>query len=336
MKKNIITAVIAFIAMGAGFLAGKSTNSANTSASGVKPLIKYDDTLKPTWDNAFKEVLIRSTSDTTMQKAYFYSTSLPGPQPLVVSLHTWSGNYTQIDTISIMSKNKDWNYIHPDFRGNNVRPEACCSDLVISDIDDAIDYAIKNANVDKNRMYVLGASGGGMATLFTFMRSKHKIRKFSAWVPVTDVAAFYHQGLIRHNKYPAEAILCVGSVNNSINTAEADKRSPLYCVTPVEKLNYSVLEIYSGIYDGIQGSVPVSHAVNMYNKILHDLNVKEQDLFVNDHEKSLLYNQLKPGDDTGSIGNRSIFLKKKYKNVQLIIFEGNHEMLPAYAFENLK
>ena len=64
--------------------------------------------------------------------------------------------------------------------------------------------------------------------------------------------------------------------------------------------------------------------------------MKEQDLFVNDHEKSLLYNQLKPGDDTGSIGNRSIFLKKKYKNVQLIIFEGNHEMLPAYAFENLK
>jgi hypothetical protein len=335
MKQRLAITFVIITALGIGFFFGKSMNHQNSDVKGNKLVIKYDDTLKPSWNVAFKEVLIKSSMDTAMQKAYFYPTTESIPQPLIVSLHTWSGNYTQIDTISILSKNKNWNYIHPDFRGNNVRKEACCSEYVISDIDDAIDFAIKNSNVDPGKIYVLGASGGGMATLFTFMKSKHKIRKFSAWVPVTDVEAFYKQGLIRHNKYPTEALSCAGSENNSINTAEAEKRSPLFCKTPVEKLNYSSLEIYSGIYDGIQGSVPVSHAVNMYNKILKDMNVKDPHSYVNDYEKSMLYNQLKPGEDTGSIGNRSVFLRKKYKNVQLIIFEGNHEMLPAYAFEHL-
>jgi len=335
MKQKTAISLIIIFAFGIGILIGTSINSHHPIKSGNIPFVKFDDTLNHLWDTSFKDVLIKSSIDSSTQKAYFFPTTATYPQPLIVSLHSWSGNYTQFDTISILSKNKNWNYIHPDFRGNNVRKEACCSDFVSSDIDDAITYAIRNSNVDTNRIYVMGYSGGGMATLFTFMKSKHKIRKFSAWVPVTDLTAFYHQGLIRHNKYPAEAISCAGSENNSINYIEAEKRSPLYLKTPIEKLNYSKLDIYTGIYDGIQGSVPISHAVDFYNKIIKDLKVTDQQFYVSDYEKSMLYNQLKPGNDKGLIGNRLIFLKKKYKNVQLVIFEGNHEMLPVYAIENM-
>ncbi|MFA5326348.1 MAG: hypothetical protein WC384_01025 [Prolixibacteraceae bacterium] len=54
-----------------------------------------------------------------MLNAVFYKTSQTAPQPLVVSLHTWSGDYTQEDPLAKEILLRDWNYIHPDFRGVN-------------------------------------------------------------------------------------------------------------------------------------------------------------------------------------------------------------------------
>ena len=48
----------------------------------------------------------------------------------------------------MLSLEKDYNYIHPNFRGINNTKDACCSELVISDIDASIDFALENANVD--------------------------------------------------------------------------------------------------------------------------------------------------------------------------------------------
>ena len=95
------------------------------------------------WGDSFKIVEIKSPLDGAIQKAYFYPTTKKDPQPLIVNLHTWSNDYTQYDTLSDLSKAKDYNYIHPDFRGANRTKDACCSELVISDIDAAIDFAIK-------------------------------------------------------------------------------------------------------------------------------------------------------------------------------------------------
>ena len=94
------------------------------------------------WSDEFEVVEIKSPIDGETQKAYFYKTTSSEPQPLIVSLHTWSFDYTQYDSINIQSVEKDLNYIHPDFRGPNKSKDACCSDLVISDIDAAIDFAI--------------------------------------------------------------------------------------------------------------------------------------------------------------------------------------------------
>ena len=330
MMKKIVTAIAILATLAAGYLAGISRSEQSTLGS--KPAIKYDDTVKLSWDQAFREVQIPSSIDSEKQKAYFYATTASTPMPLVVSLHTWSSDYTQKDTISVLAKNKNWNYIHPDFRGRNVRPEACCSKYVTSDIDDAISYAIRNAHVDTNAIYVMGASGGGMATLNTFMKSKHRIKKFSAWVPVTDLKKFYDHGIIMKNKYPKEVIACT----DSLNEQELKSRSPLYQITPVEKLSSSKILICAGVYDGLQGSVPISSTINFYNKILKDLKVTDQKYYVSDLEKAMLYNQSKPEGDFGSVGGREVFLRKEYKNITLIIFKGNHEMLPEFAFENLE
>ena len=44
------------------------------------------------------------------------------------------------------------------------------SDLVISDIEDAIRFAIENGNADQNEVHMIGGSGGGYATMLLFMR----------------------------------------------------------------------------------------------------------------------------------------------------------------------
>jgi predicted peptidase len=294
----------------------------------------FDDSRESTWDSDFKLVDIQSTLDNSQQKAYFFKSKSAIPGPLVVSLHSWSGTYEQKDELAAISKAKDLNYIHPDFRGVNWTKDACCSDLAIQDIDDAIDYAIKNSKVDLSRIYVIGSSGGGYATLATFMKSKHTIRRFSAWVPISDLTAWYAQSKIMGTKY-AENILDCTSSKDSLNLEIAIKKSPIYWKTPVEKLNTTELQIFAGVYDGIQGSVPITHSINFYNKILKDKLVNDSALFVSDSEKLNLLEFRKALGDLGSIADRKVFLKKQSGNIGLTIFEGNHEMLTEYAFNEL-
>jgi len=287
------------------------------------------------WSNDFQLVEIKSTLDDHVQKAYFYASTAADPAPLIVSLHTWSGDYTQKDTLSWLCMAKDLNYIHPDFRGINNTKNACCSDLAISDINESISYAIENANVDTSRIYVIGTSGGGYATLSAFMKSKQRIRKFSAWVPISDLIAWYHESSIRQNKYAGDILGCTESKEGTLNMSVAREKSPVYWDTPVSKLNTSELYIYTGIYDGLQGSVPITQSINFYNKVLSDLGVKDSLKFVSDHEKLQLLEFRRPLGNFGKIADRTIFLSKEYHHIKLIIFEGNHEMLPKYALNEL-
>src|SRR3546814_626109 len=104
----------------------------------------WDDTRSRDWPPQDCKVGIVSSADGAMQRAYVYEAPAKEPRPLSVSLHTWSGNYEQRDTIVNMCIDRGYHYIHPDFSGPNKRPEACGSDLVVSDIDDAIHWALEN------------------------------------------------------------------------------------------------------------------------------------------------------------------------------------------------
>jgi len=135
---------------------------------------------KIAWPKAFQVVDIRSPLDNEIQKAYFYVSKSKEPQPLIISLHTWSNNYTQQDPLTSQILKNDWNYIHPDFRGVNKTPKALGSKYAINDIEEAITFALKNSNVDLNNIHVIGKSGGGLATLLAYMNSKHDIASFSS------------------------------------------------------------------------------------------------------------------------------------------------------------
>ncbi len=299
-----------------------------------EPYIKFDDTKISHWDKEFIVVDIKSKLDDNIQKAYWYKSESSNPKPLIVSLHTWSGNYSQKDRLANICKQYDLNYIHPDFRGGNWTKNACCSELALNDIDEAITFVIENSNVDTTKIFVIGVSGGGYATLCSFMKSKHKIKKFSAWASISDLIAWYHESNIRNSIFADNIINCTAS-ENELNVENAKKKSPIYWNTPTEKLTNSKLFIYAGIYDGIRGSVPITHSINFYNKLLRDLSVSDTSKYISLNEKIKLLEIRKPLAELGTVGGRKICLKKEVGNVSIIIFEGKHEMLTEYAFHQL-
>lgn len=333
MKFNITGKIVLFCLV-FYILSGFTCITTQAQQPSNDKVVKFDDTRKHKWCNELNKVSICSSVDSNIQSAYFYKSRSKKKRPLIVSLHTWSGNYAQKDNIADLCRKNDINYIHPDFRGPNNSFQACCSDLVISDINDAIDYAIQHSNVDTTNISIIGVSGGGYATLCCYLKLERKIKRFSAWVPITDLVAWYNESTIRKNKYAADIMRCTGSVGE-LDEQEAQKRSPLYNETPLHLINDRELFIYAGVYDGIQGSVPITHSINFYNKLLRDLSVKDSSKYVSDLEKLHLLEFRKPLGDYGNIGDRKVFLAKEHEKINLKIFEGGHEMLFDYAFNEI-
>lgn len=270
---------------------------------------------------------IKSPIDGQKQKFYYYASSQK-KMPLVVSLHQWSSDYSNYkNSLAPQTREKDWNYIHPDFRGPNNNPKACGSDYVIADIDATIDWAIKNLDVATENIYIIGASGGGYAALCHFMKSKRKIKEYSVWVPITDLRRWYFESKSRGSKYADDIISCTCGICVEPDFNEAIRRSPLYLKTPVEKLNNCKLKIYAGIHDGYTGAVPIAHSVLFYNKLAGELGGSEDEKVSMDDLCWMLSARSAPGKISGKIGDRNILYNKTCKNVSLTIFEGTHEIL---------
>tara|TARA_R110002096_G_scaffold356883_1_gene550221 strand:- start:103 stop:1119 length:1017 start_codon:yes stop_codon:yes gene_type:complete len=299
-----------------------------------KPFIKHYKNKSKNWSQDFSIDTVRSTIDSHIQKIYYYKSKSKTPKPLIVSLHTWGGDYSQNDDLANLCKQRDLNYIHPDFRGPNSTNDACCSDLALNDIDEAITFAISNFNIDKAEIYVIGISGGGYATLSAFMKSQHNIKKFSAWASITDLIARYHESKTQNSRVSNDILNCTNS-SSQLNIENAKQKSPLYLDTPIEKLKESKVSIYAGVFDGIQKHVPITHSINFYNKILGDLSVSDSTKYVSIYEKLKLIEFRKPLGDYGYIGDRKVYLRKEFENLKLVIFEGDHEMLTEFALNEL-
>ncbi|MDF9798261.1 pimeloyl-ACP methyl ester carboxylesterase [Catalinimonas alkaloidigena] len=300
--------------------------------------VKWDDTSSKTWPDAFSTVEIPSTTDSTIQKARFYASQQQSPQPLIVSLHTWSGNYNQEDPLAKEILLRDWNYIHPDFRGPNTTPQACGSELVISDIEDAIRFAIEHTNVDRSEVHVIGVSGGGYATLLSFMKLNYPVKSFHAWASIADLEDWYWESKGRNLKY-AKHLEQVTTNRHQFDPAEARRRSPMHMDYDAELRTNAQLRIYTGIHDGYTGSVPVTHSINIYNKLLDEMygeTVYPDQSVSYQTIETLLTKRLMPVPDTSlALGSRKVHLLKETPRLSLMIFEGGHEMITPQALSLL-
>lgn len=290
---------------------------------------------KPAWTKDYELIKIPSKLDNTIQKAYFYKSKSSKPQPLVVSLHPWRGSFDQYDTLAYLCKQKNINYIHPDFKGPNNNPNACCSDFVIQEIDASIKYAVEHANVDTSKIYLIGGSGGAYATLMMYMRSSSNIRKYSSWAAISDLFQWYDDCKIRNNKKAINEIRACTNSQKSLNIEEFNKRSPIKYPTPIEKQKTSQLLIYAGVYECVTGGVPITHSINFYNKVLSDLKITDTSKYISDKEKLFLLEHRKAINKNGKLGNREIILQKEIPNIKITIFKGGHELLWEQAMIDL-
>jgi len=292
----------------------------------------------PGWPREVRKVEIKSSYDSTMQPALFWiPEQLEDPVPLLVCLHTWSGDYLQQSSLPYLqqARERGWVFVHPDFRGPNNNPQATGSLAATSDILDAVAYAVDNSPVDMNRIYLVGTSGGGHMALLTAGRNPHLWAGVSAWVPITDLARWYEECLQREFKYAAEiAASCGGPPDESEEIhSRYEQRSPLSVLAGAAGV---AVEICAGIHDGHTGSVPVGHALRAFN-ILACANGHEDKILAGqqiewfEREESVPAELAGEREDDPAYGEREVLFRRNAGPSRVTIFEGGHEGIAKAA-----
>jgi dipeptidyl aminopeptidase/acylaminoacyl peptidase len=286
------------------------------------------------WPTEVREVSYRSSADNSSQPALFYSPDGTQKRPLLVALHTWSSNYRQ--TMSVPYARwciaKGWVFIHPHFRGPNFNPHATGSEMVIKDILDAVEYTQRFANVDKSRIYLVGASGGGYTALLMAGRAPKIWAGVSAWVPISDLQTWYYEMQRPGRKTERGVAESCGGIPSPGSMAEKEclKRSPLTYLAHAKDVP---IDINAGINDGHTGSVPISHslrAFNMLAAVKDQVSEAEIEFFVNEAK---VPTHLQNPKLTEMYGQKKILFRRQSQSARVTIFDGGHEIVVEAALK---
>jgi len=220
----------------------------------------------------------------------------------------------------------DLAYIRPDYRGPNKRPEATGSELVIKDIMSAVEYAKKTTKIDTSSIYLVGGSGGGYTALLMAGHYPEMWAGVSAWVPITDLKAWYDECKKANRKYYKDiAASCGGAPgDNPAVDKEYRDRSPLTYLANAKEVT---LHISTGIHDGHKGSVPISHSILAFNEVADDKDKISQDdirFFV---EKAQVPEHLKQSISDPSYGKMQPLFRRTSGNATVTIFNGGHDFI---------
>jgi poly(3-hydroxybutyrate) depolymerase len=282
-----------------------------------------------------RETRIRSTLDGEPQPIRFAIPTKPTTEsrPLLVLLHTWSGGYEQptyISDLAAACEQRGWLLLAPHFRGPNIRPEACASDLAVQDVLDAVDWISKQQQVDKSRVYLTGASGGGHMTLLLAGRHPERWAGVSAWVPIVDLAAWHAESVIRKQVYAQHMEAACGGKPGDSPTIDAEykARSPLTYLARAKGLP---VDIQAGIHDGHTGSVPVSHTLHAFNLLARENDVPAT-VVPAESIRAIVATRMipagletEPADATDANRQHKVLLRRHAGPARLTIFEGGHE-----------
>lgn len=265
----------------------------------------------------------------------FYKPQRNEPRPLLVALHSWSNDYRQKESViyAEWSIANDWVFIHPNFRGANNKPQATGSELVIGDVLSAIDYAKANANVDESRIYAVGWSGGGYLGLLLAGRSPEIWAGVSAWVPISDLNAWYEESRTLRTKYVREIAASCGG-NPAIAGPPGDecrKRSP---VTYLERARGVAIDINHGIRDGRNNGdpVPITQSLIAFNLLASPENRFTEDEIAYLTREFDVPATLKSDTTDPSYGGLRILFRRESGSARITVFDGAHDKNTEAAF----
>lgn len=283
------------------------------------------------------EVQIPSSLDRTLQPSRVWAPDVAtrSSVPLLVFLHSWSGDWTQDNSPWLeQAVQRDWLYVHPDFRGPNERPEACGSPLARQDVLDAVWWAIENYRVDESRIYLAGVSGGGHMAMLMAGRHPEQFSAVSAWVGISDLAEWYrfHSLPNGRERYARMVAASCGGPPGASKTVDAQyrDRSPVFWLQNIGDLP---LDLNAGASDGKTGSVPIHHTLRAFNAVA----IAQSHPVVNEQEMEQIWRdgRLTSPQESDAVPDptygREIRLRRFAGTVRVTIFEGGHEGLPAAA-----
>lgn len=259
------------------------------------------------------------------------------PTPLFVFLHSWSSDYRQ-DNSKWLAEcvRRKWIWLHPNFRGINQSPKACGSKFARHDILDAVEFARARWNVDSERIYMAGVSGGGHMSLLMAGHHPDQFSAVSAWVGPTDLAEWhrFHTKDGQPQKYAQMIEASLGGPPGASTLIDDDyrDRSPVFHLHQSGDLPVS---IWSGVEDGHTGSVPIRHSLRAFNAIASGHGstlISESETEELSVLKKLASLTSEDSVQDSKLG-RTIQLRRISGNSVITIFEGGHESIPEAGFE---
>ena len=273
---------------------------------------------------------IPSSSDGKRQRALWYDSGSKHRRPLLVVLHSWSADYRQNLDIPFarFAIDNDWAFIHPDFRGPNLKPEATASEVAVQDVVDAVTFARDRAAVDADRVYLVGYSGGAMKALVLAGRHPELWAGVVVWGAVYDIADWYHHHHGKNRHYRGEIAASCGGVPRPGSRAEAECRARSPAAHLAGAAGRVAILIAHGLGDK---TVPPSHALRAFDALAapEDRFSDEQRRFVDAKGKlppELERSAPPPEHPHFRAAGLPVRLERRSRTATLVLFQGQHDL----------
>lgn len=280
------------------------------------------------WPDKVSEIEYLSRADNSMQPALFYDPGGEAKKPLLVALHSWSGNFKQANgPFGQWCIDHGWVMIHPNFRGINDHPQACGSELVVQDILSAVEHCRTKCRIDDRRIYLIGSSGGGYASLLMAGRAPELWAGVSAWCPIYDLAIWHGDTKKRNLRYDEMLEQVCGGAPGASPAVDEQYRVRSASNWLKQAKGKVRLSINTGITDGHNGSVPVGHTLRAFNAVAQPGDaISEANIEMMEREPKMPV-ALQQSIEDPSFGEKRPLFRRESETAQVTIFQGGHEIV---------
>ncbi len=284
------------------------------------------------WPAEVEKVSIPGDAGGQEQPALFWKAPGAGKAPLLVGLHTWSSDYRQAgSSLPYLQwcRQEGWHFIHPNFGGPNYTPGAMGSDAAVAGVARAVAWARQQADVDAERIYLIGVSGGGHMALLMAGRHPELWAGVSAWCGISDIAQWHAdcRAAARFGRYADDIEKALGGAPDADpeKAADARQRSPVSWLAGARGLP---LDIQAGVHDGRSGSVPFAHSLRAFNAVAGAAAAMPET------EIAAFYASRQPpvaATPDALHGQWQPVFRRAHENTRVTIFEGGHEIVHVVA-----
>ena len=147
----------------------------------------------------------------------------------------------------------------------------------------------------------------------------------SAWVPITNLSAWFYECRASGRRYAADLLKSIGSppYESSQSQKDYESRSPLTWLAGARSL---AIDINAGIRDGHNGSVPISHSLMAFNCLVPESDqISEMDILELTAKGQIPEAHSNSRLADSSYGKKQPLFRKSSGRIRVTIFDGGHE-----------